>query len=96
MYRILALLSSVILALISINSVNAASDDTINQVYNYCVLNSDKITTGVNPIQDMIKAGLISQYDPDFMGKTCADISLEHNERIVQSNSRNTISEMIR
>jgi hypothetical protein len=64
------------------------SDQMIQRVLEYCISHNDQILNGGNPIDDLIKSGLISS---SFVGKTCNSILMEQTERSIQEFNREII-----
>jgi hypothetical protein len=67
------------------------SDDRINAenvIIKYCMKYTDSASLGVNVVQELIGAGLISQ---TFSQKTCQQVESEHNMGNVEMNSTNML-----
>jgi hypothetical protein len=59
-----------------------------NIIIHYCMKYTDSAALGVNVVQELIGAGLISQ---TFSQKTCQQVESEHNLDNVESNSSNIL-----
>jgi len=59
-----------------------------NIIIHYCMKYTDSAALGVNVVQELIGAGLISQV---FSQKTCQQVESEHNLDNVEGNSSNLL-----